>query len=375
MRQSDGESVKARTLPPGELTGAWAKAKMVWRRFTQDQGPILAAGLTFFTLLSIVPMILVAMAVMGFIMDSPHQALVNMQQIVAQALPGPAGVDAFRQIATEINLEQTLADLMSSRGVALYTGIIALVWAALQIFVNATAQMNAAFDTDETRSWIRLRLVALGVMLVAAVLFVASLLPTSGPELIRGLHIRWLGLTSPAPAWVDIAFSLLAVAINIAMFTVIYRFLPARRVGWRVALFGGVVVGILWEIAKKGFAVYIAHSSGYGRLYGPMGGVILLITWLYYSNFLLLLGAEIAGVCQASLQGATAGTKEDMEREALAAVYDQRAVPLSMRPAAAHRDARALAARSIADIRDDLRFAGATLHRVARHIRNRASRR
>lgn len=377
MRHSQAHSSHARVLSPDELTGAWKKLKTVWSRFTEDQGPVLAAGLTFFTLLSIVPMILVAMAILGFVMHSPHQALLKLQQVVGQALPGPAGVDAFRQLAEQIHLEETLANLMNSRGVALYTGILALVWAALQIFVNATTQMNAAFNTSETRSWVGLRLTALGVMAAAGALLILSLLPTSGPEFVRNLHIPWLSLPSPVPAWVDVIFSLVAIAINVALFTVIYRFLPARRVSWRVAAFGGVVVGILFEIAKKGFAVYLAHSSGYGQLYGPLGGVILLITWMYYSNFILLLGAEIASVYQMSRHGVPATSAADLERQELRAVYEQRAVPLAMGPRGDHegtertgQEATQRAQESIADIRDDIRSAGDAVRKAAEQMRH-----
>lgn len=375
MKHSHAHSQSSRVISPEELSGLFAKVKAVWKRFTEDQGPVLAAGLTFFTLLSIVPMLLVAMAILGFLMNSPHEALLKLQEIISQALPGKAGVEAFRQIAEQIQLEQTLANLMNSRGLALYTGILTLVWAALQIFVNATTQMNAAFNTQETRSWVRLRLEALGVMAASGVLLLLSLLPSSGPQFVRNLHIPWLDLPSPAPVWVDVLFSLVAIAINIALFTIIYRFLPAKRVSWRVAAFGGVVVGILFEIAKKGFAVYLAHSSGYGQLYGPLGGVILLITWMYYSNFILLLGAEVASVYQMSRHGVTSTSAAAVEREELHAVYEGRAVPLTKGPRGEREgtertgeEARERARERIEEIRDDIRHAGDAVRKAAGEI-------
>jgi membrane protein len=374
-----GTGQAARSRPQNELGGLWSRTKLVWRRFSDDQGPVLAAGLTFFTLLSIVPLLLVALAVLGFVMDSPHQAILKMQDVVAHMLPGPAGVQAFRQIAQQIDLEKTLAGLMNSRGIARYTGGLSLLWAALQIFVNATTQMNAAFDVKESRSWVRLRLNALLVLVVASVLFIASLLPSSGPDFVRNLHISWLNLPSPVPWWVDLLFSLVAVAINIGMFAVIYRFLPAARVSWRVALFGGTVVGILWEVAKKAFTVYLAHSKGYGQLYGAMGGVILLITWLYYSNFIMLLGAEIASVYRMVRDGAAVSDPMEAQREEVSAVYEGRAVPLASGP---HGDAddgsaepgepRKRAGEALGAIREDVRAAGEAVRRAAREIHDGA---
>jgi membrane protein len=353
-----------------------ANIKQVWTRFTDDKGPVLAAGLTFFTLLSIVPMLLVALAVLGFVMQSPHDALLKMQQAVGQMLPGPAGADAFRQLAEQIDLEKTLAGVMTARGAALYTGILSLVWAALQIFVNATTQMNAAFNVVEGRSWIKLRLAALGVLVAASALFVLSLLPSSGPDFVRSLHIPWLNLPAPVPAWVDILFSLVAVAINIAMFTVIYRFLPAARVTWREALFAGAVVGVLWEIAKKGFAAYLAHSGGYGAMYGTMGGVILLITWMYYTNFILLMGAEIGSVYRDNRRNVAVPTPEDLQREMLQAVYEGRAVPLTSGPRGEYEgteptpeEAKARAAETVRAMRADVQSAGNAVRHATREIR------
>jgi len=75
------------------------------------------------------------------------------------------------------------------------------------------------------------------------------------------------------------------------MFVLIYRYLPNARVTWRAALFGGVITGLLWEIFKKGFAVYLAHFGNFNKAYGALGGVFLLITWISYSCLVLLAGA------------------------------------------------------------------------------------
>jgi membrane protein len=97
----------------------------------------------------------------------------------------------------------------------------------------------------------------------------------------------------------DLVFFLLGVAINAVMYMVIYRFLPspAAKVTWKQAAVGGAVVAVLWELAKQGFAFYLRRfngAHGYDKVYGSLGGLVILILWIYYSAIILLLGAEIA---------------------------------------------------------------------------------
>ncbi|RYF60662.1 MAG: YihY/virulence factor BrkB family protein [Cytophagaceae bacterium] len=92
---------------------------------------------------------------------------------------------------------------------------------------------------------------------------------------------------------------MIGVGVNTVLFTVIYRFLPspAANVTWRDARYGGVIAAILWEAAKQGFALYLQRmngQAGYDKVYGSLGGLVLLVFWIYYSSMILLLGAELA---------------------------------------------------------------------------------
>lgn len=321
-----------------EATGVAGFLKVLFRRTMEDKVPILAAALSFFMMLSVVPVLLLALAILGFFMhgmgyDMQHaaqMAVAQMQKGISQVLPGANVQQTFQDLARQINLEQSLISIIQARGTTLITGVLSLTWAALQIFVNASSLMNQAFDVDETRSWLKLRLVALGVTLGASVLFLISLVPTSGPDFVRNLHIPWLGLPNPTPVWVDGLFSLLAIAINMAMFTFIYRFLPNLRVAWADAAVGGIAMGLLWEIAKKGFAGFLAGSTN--PMYGALGGVILLITWMYYTNILLLLGAEVAGLYRRVRAGSVIPNVQEAHLRELRAVHAGAAVPVAAAP-------------------------------------------
>src|SRR5438270_931386 len=102
------------------------------------------------------------------------------------------------------------------------------------------------------------------------------------------------GISVPHGWWLSLLAGLLAIILNGCMFAVIYRFLPNARVSWKSALFAGALAGVLWELFKQGFAIYIAHFANFDKLYGTLGGAVLLVTWILYSCIVLLAGAIVS---------------------------------------------------------------------------------
>lgn len=261
--------------------GAWPILKELFRRFGQDQCPAFAAALAFFSILALFPILVVALAALAFLFHNPHEAMLRLQNLVGSILPGSAAQTTAREVLSQAAVEKSVTTLIQTRGIAGVIGLLSLLWASIQIFVNAAPAMNAAYEVEETRSWIKLRLVAFGLLLGAGVLFLLSLLPSSGPEFVRNLHIPWLGLPQHVPWYVDTLFWLVALAINVTMFALIYKVLPNAPTTWREVYVGGLVAGMLWEIAKRGFAYYLANFAHYDKVYGTLGGLIILILWIY----------------------------------------------------------------------------------------------
>jgi membrane protein len=279
-----------------EVYGPLGYLKELFKRFGADQCGSWAASLSFFSILSIAPILLCGLAVLGFLIRDPNEASARVQDIIANVLPGSSAT-AHKQAASlveQMNIEKSAETLMASRGIAGIIGILSLFWAAMQIFVNAVPPVNAAFRAKETRGFVKLRTSALALLFGAGALFLLSLLPTSGAQILG----RIVTLPDPIPPILAFFFLLLSVAVNAVMYTVIYRFLPspAAKVTWRAAAVAGVIVAILWEAAKQGFGFYLAHFANYNKMYGSLGGLVALIFWIYYSSMLLLLGAEIAGL-------------------------------------------------------------------------------
>jgi membrane protein len=308
--------------------GAWAAVKELFRRYGRDNCPAFAAALSFFSILSIVPMLVVAVAALAYLFNDPAVATQRLQRLIANILPGNYAGSGAQSIIREAHIEASVRTLIRTRGIAGLIGVLSLIWASMQIFVNAAPAMNAAYEVEETRSWIKLRLLALGLLLGAGGLFLLSLIPSSGPDLLRNLHLPWLGLPQHVPWYIEAVFWLVALAINVAMFALIYRFLPNAPTSWREAFAGALLAGLLWELAKQGFSYYLAHFNSYNKIYGTLGSLIVLVLWIYYTSMILLLGVEAAALYRDLQESRTAATEAEQE-------------PARSRRAAARQRARA----------------------------------
>jgi membrane protein len=299
-REGDGAArPDGSAYPPGDtarVSGGWmGLAKEFYTRFTEDECPTRAQALSFTGILSLTPLMLLALAALGFLIHDPRQAADYVHRFIAQMLPGQRAEKAVDQVIAQTHILEAAQTLMHGRWWAIVVGVLSLLWAALSLLVSAATPMNAAWDVQETRSFLRLRLLCLGVFAGAGLFFALSLLPSSGPDLLQRLPIPWLGLPKHLPllvaAFLQILFEALAWCLDIAMFVIVYRFLPNANVTWRAALFGGAITGLLWEVFKKGFAIYLANFGDFNKLYGALGGGILLLTWILYTCLILLAGA------------------------------------------------------------------------------------
>ena len=284
----------------------------VFARFGKDNGGLLAAGLAFFMVLAFVPMLLVGLYVLGHLyVHRPDEAVQKIYDLLSkQIVPGKAG-DEVRHLMLRANIATaagdngplhagpTLMHLLQGHGIAGLIGVLSLAWAALQIFINGSAAMNAAWQTTEKRGWVKLRLVALGLLVAAGVLLVLSLAATGYSTVISASDfarsVPFLGLLLSG------LYELAAVAVSAGMYAVIYKYLPSAQVTWKAAFVGGAFSAIAWEVAKKALAVYLLKPNH--SLYGELGNLIVFILWVLYSMTILLLGAEASAVYAETVEG------------------------------------------------------------------------
>jgi len=279
----------------------------VFQRFGEDNGGLLAAGLAFFLVLAIIPMLLVGLWALGmFYADKPNEAVIQIQHLLStQVLPGAAGDEVKhlmqRAAITDAqgNAGPTLLNLFESHGIAGLVGLLGVIWASIQIFINGSTAMNAAWETAETRSWLALRGIALGLLVGTGVLLILSLAVTAlSTAFSASPFSRLVPFEQAAVAGL---IELGAVVVSGLMYTVTYKYLPSAKVSWKSALFGGFVAAVAFEIAKKGLSVWLIKPNR--TLYSDLGNLIAFILWIYYSMMIMLLGAEVSAQYSSELQG------------------------------------------------------------------------
>ena len=274
----------------------------VFERFGKDNGGLLAAGLAFFLVLAFVPLLLVGLWVLGLVYShKPDDAVAQIQHLLkSQILPGAAG-DEVKHLMERANISTTeghagptLLNLLAGHGIAGLVGLLGIVWAAMQIFINGSTAMNAAWEVPEKRNWFHLRGVALALLVGVGVLLVVSLAVTAFSTAISAS--RYAHIVPFQGALFAGLVELLAVVVSALMYAVIYKFLPSpsASVSWKSALIGGGVAAIAFEIAKKGLSVFLLNPKQ--SLYGELGNLIAFVLWVYYSMMIMLLGAEVSAV-------------------------------------------------------------------------------
>jgi len=265
---------------------AYEFAKAVVQEFSEDRGSLFAAAISFFGLLSIIPLILLAVGVFGMVIGSYEAALDRVFQFAGDFLP--AGDESFRQEVQAI---------IDQSGILSGIGLLGLLWTGSQVFVILQMVMNAALGAEQRIGFIRGRLMAIVMVVVVGVLFALSIGITSMLTAIRSFEAEIWGLgTGDLESVWDFLGILLPVFISALAFTFVYKYLPMRNIGWKGPVIGGVVAGILFEIAKQAFSWYVGNVADFARIYGSLGSVIILVLWVYYVSMIMVLGAELVSV-------------------------------------------------------------------------------
>jgi len=250
--------------------------------YATHQCTLLACACAYCALLSMIPLLVVGIAAIGFFAGSSQYALNQVVAAVRSYVPINPGF-----------LQDTLLHVLQNRGVLGLFGLIGLLYGAHQTFLALEPAMNIIWSISETRHWLQQRVVALGATFLTLALLGADLGVTYTFAVLQRLnepviHTRLTSLL------IGSGLTLLPMLFTTALFAMLYRLLPARTIPWRPALTGAGVAALLWELTKYGFGIFLIHIHSYDRLYGSLSSLVILVVWAYYTMAILLLGAEIA---------------------------------------------------------------------------------
>ncbi len=256
-----------------------AAARGAIRFFFRHDGLFLAAGLSFYVVICILPLFMLLVAVGGFLLSN--------ELVVQRVLHQLAGILPVYQS----EMERILSGVVAARGVSGLVGTGILLLFASQLFAATRLVLNRIFGVTG-RGFLHGMLFDLGMIVLVGSLFFLTLAITAGlgwakrsfnlfdNGVIEALFFEWVGL-------------ILALATNTLLFIVLYRFVPVRRIPWASVVRGSLATAVLWELAKELFRWYIEGIGVYSAVYGSFGVTIAVIMWIYYSAIVFVLGAAL----------------------------------------------------------------------------------
>jgi membrane protein len=249
-------------------------------RFAADGGPRQAAGLSYVSLLAIVPLFAIGLAVLaGFPAFESLRA--DLHEMMLENLLPDAGIEVSEQLGAFIDNASRMT----------LPGLIALGATALLLLLNVTAALNEIWRVAEPRPLV-LRLAIYWVLLTLGPVLIGASLSLSGYIFAAaewfGVDAQALGGGSPALA------RLLAFAFSALGFSLLFLLVPNRSVRPLHAMTGGVTAGLLFEGLKFGFGVYLHYVPSYQVVYGAIAAIPIFLIWMYLSWAVTLFGAEVA---------------------------------------------------------------------------------
>nr|WP_314072758.1 YihY/virulence factor BrkB family protein [uncultured Roseococcus sp.] len=270
----------------------WAQAYTV---ATSDQISLVAAGCAFYAMLALFPAISLCIAFYGvwFNLDTVEPQL----EVLSRVLPP----DSFELIAQRVH--QLVAHPNQGLGWGVVVSSAIALWSASAGVRSLLGALNIAHGQHEQRHWLAFYATAIVITLcaiLAVTIGLAFLVALPTILTLLKFPFRDALLLRAASMGVLVCAVLLAIAT-------LYRFGPARRPKYyRVFSIGAVTATLLWLLASVVFSLYVSHFATYDATYGPLGAVIALLTWLYVSVYLVLLGAELDAAVARIREGDTA---------------------------------------------------------------------
>jgi YihY family inner membrane protein len=270
---------------PTQLPGGswWAALKRTVREFRVDNLSDWAAALTYYSVLSIFPALLVLISLVDLAGQATIDALLENLGRVA-----PGSVNEI--LATAIrNLQQT----RGSAGVLALVGLAAALWSASSYIAAFMRASNAIYDVPEGRPVWKTLPIRIAVTVVVMVLLAVSAVAVVATGGLADRIGRLLGIGSAfVTVWDIVKWPVLLLIVSF-LFALLYWASPNARQGFRWVTPGGILAVVVWVLASVAFAVYVANFSSYNKTYGSLASVIIFLVWLWLSNTSILLGAEL----------------------------------------------------------------------------------
>lgn len=268
----------ARFMVALEKNQAFRFLQRLLRKWGEDDAGDRAGAIAFYAFVSIFPLLLGVISILGFFL--PDQDIRNaVSEAIVQILPGSVEF-----------IEQTLESVIELRGSNGILSIVGLIWTGSNLFAALRRASNRAWGLKYERNFIIGKIRDLAMVLGTGLLLLLSMALTNAINLVDEANF--------GPFYPLLAFGSLLIGflLTLAVFAILNRYQPNKPVSWRFTWPGALLSTVLFQAGTYIFVFYLSNFADYQSIYGPLGSVIVLLIWIYASAVILLLGVAINSV-------------------------------------------------------------------------------
>ena len=268
--------------PPRREQGTLAFLKHVGAEIKEDEITGHAAKLAYYAFMAMPPALMALFGLAGLI--GSERLAGWLQQQAAVAMPAAVSEGIIGPFIEQVVLNKAPGPFS--------IGLLLALWGGSSVFLGLMDTLNNAFDVEDSRSFVKKRSMAVGIMIGSVILFVAA----AGTLLVGPAVVDAVGLGRAGEIFWGLAQWPIAFLFMVAAFWAGYYFLPNRdQSGCKTVLVKAAALAAgLWVLATAAFRVYIANFSSYSETYGFLGAFIILLLWLYVTGLVVLAGGELA---------------------------------------------------------------------------------
>ena len=255
---------------------------MLVQKILDDEMLLRASSVSFYILLAFFPFVIIVFLLSTFISPTISNWLLHAIEVFP---------DDVESIITSLvtNAEISSALIFALVGVS--------VWTLSSALVTLSNSLNVFYKVKETRSYIITRLLAILWAILFFVLIVSIMVIVVFGDLILGMLYRHFGIEPHGLALELAGYATLYIIVTF-LIAVIYKFGPNIKIVFTSVIKGSAITTLLWVVSSYVFSIYVNNFARYHLLYGSIAGIIILVTWIYITSMVLLLGGEINALSQ-----------------------------------------------------------------------------
>jgi membrane protein len=273
--------------------------RRVYASAADDNIFFMAGAIAFNILVAIVPMILAALGIAGLAIRArsadPGSFILGY---VNEALPG--ALTAVNQTFVE-DLRGGLNELIQQSSGLLSLSTLFFIWVATRLVGTLRTALREIFDIHQDRGIIRGKIFDIKMVFAAGTLLAVNVALTVVVNILASYGIDVLGIDMARFQRYDLLYTSVVAFLSIwFMFVLIYRYLPASRIHWRIAIIAATFTSVFFELTKAAFTWYVGSVANYSSAYGNFATIIVLFLWVYYMAVIFILGGEVGQVAALS---------------------------------------------------------------------------